>query len=247
MLKYCIIIPCFNEEKRILTDEFLEFAETHPNCNFLFVDDGSIDQTSQVINYLSNQSNQIEGLILESNFGKAEAIRQGMLSIVDKKHYDCLGYLDADLAIPFSELERLMNKLVDGFHFVFSSKKATADSELEIKFKRYFVGRVLSSMVRLSLKLKIYDTQCGCKLMIGELASLSFKEKFISSWLFDIELIWRIIIAKGRTYFKEKAIEIPVKRLIDRGSSRIKISDLFSLPFEFLKIHSYYSKLKRAK
>ena len=246
MLKYCIIIPCFNEEKRILTDEFLDFVNSHPNCNFLFVDDGSKDLTSEVISNLSNQSNQIDGLILDKNSGKAEAIRAGMNNVIKKNTYDCLGYLDADLAIPFSELERLMGKVDEGFQFVFSSKKPTKNSELEIKFKRYFVGRVLSSMVRFSLKLKIYDTQCGCKLMTSELASLSFKDKFISSWLFDIELIWRIIISRDRAFFREKAIEIPVKKLIDRGSSRIKISDLFSLPFEFLKIHSYYSKLKRA-
>lgn len=245
MLKICIIIPCFNEGKRILAKEYLEFLKNHPHFNLLFVNDGSSDNTLEVLTHLQKQHDNIDVFQINKNVGKAEAIRQGATKILPKK-YDLIGYLDADLAIPFSEVLRLEQKIKEGYHFVFSSKKPTKDSNLEIKFKRYFVGRVLSFMVSKSLKLKIYDTQCGCKLMTKEIAETAFNKKFFSAWLFDVEIMWRIIIEKSRAFFNEKALEIPVKKLIDRGSSRIKITDLFLLPFQFLKIHSHYKKIQKA-
>ena len=69
-----------------------------------------------------------------------------------------------------------------------------------------------------------------------------FKESFISSWLFDIEIFWRIINSFGRAFMISSYKEVPVNKLIDRGGSRIKIVDLISLPYEFLKIHLHYSK-----
>ncbi len=245
MLKYTIVVPCFNEGKRILTDEYLKFLNANPEFNFLFVDDGSIDNTKEVLSTLFSQTDKIQVIALKKNQGKAQAIYNGVQNILNNNSANFIGYLDADLAIPFSEVLRLKEKISQGYEIAFSSKKPTQGSDLEIKFKRYFVGRVLSTMVRFSLKLKIYDTQCGCKLMTKELAKIGFEKPFTSSWLFDIELFWRIITVKGRFFFNTKSVELPVKRLIDRGGSRIKITDLFSLPFEFLKIHSYYSKLQK--
>lgn len=245
MLKICVIVPCYNEGQRILENEYISFLNNHANFHLLFIDDGSTDNTFNVLSKLEKKHEKISTLRLNENLGKAEAIRSGFNKIVND-NYDLIGYLDADLAIPFSEMLRLQEKINDGYHFAFSSKKPTKDSELEIKFKRYFVGRVLSFMVSKSLKLKIYDTQCGSKLMQSDLASIAFKSSFFSSWLFDVEIIWRIIINNGRSFFKERAIEVPVKKLIDRGSSRIKLSDLFSLPFEFFKIHSHYKKKLKA-
>lgn len=245
-MSYCIIVPCFNEGKRILINDYLEFVNQNPDFHLLFVDDGSTDNTYHIIDQLSKQSENIQACQLKNNSGKAEAIRYGINKVINEECYDKFGYLDADLAIPFSEVLRLKTKLEEGYDFAFSSKKITEDSNLEYKFKRYFIGRVLSLMVRASLKTKIYDTQCGCKLMTRELARVAFAEKFINPWLFDIEIIWRMILKLGKSFMQEKMIEVPVKRLIDRGSSRIKATDLLSLPFDFLKIHLHYTKHKKS-
>lgn len=242
MSKYCIVIPCFNEEKRILTDDFVTFVDQNNDFHFLFVNDGSTDKTLIKLEKLAKNSEQISLLNLPKNYGKAEAIRKGMETSLAKNEFNFLGYLDADLAIPLNELLRLKKLAETNYEFVFSSKKDTSDNELEVKFKRYFIGRTLSTMVGLSLKLTIYDTQCGCKMMSNKIAQVVFKEPFISSWLFDIEIFWRIINRFGRDYLLSSSKEVPVKKLIDRGGSRIKIVDLISLPYEFLKIHLHYSK-----
>lgn len=242
MSKYCIVIPCFNEEKRILINDFITFIGQNNDFHFLFVNDGSTDKTLTILESLIDKSEQISLLNLPKNSGKAEAIRQGMILSLNKNSFEFFGYLDADLAIPFTELLRLKELSKANYDFLFSSKKQTKDSELEIKMKRYFIGRTLSKMVRLSLKLTIYDTQCGCKLMSKKIAEIAFDKKFISAWLFDIEIFWRIINCFGRDYLFSSSKEVPVKKLIDRGGSRIKIVDLISLPYEFLKIHLHYSK-----
>jgi glycosyltransferase involved in cell wall biosynthesis len=241
MLKYCIVIPSFNEEPRILTADFIEFVNSNKDFHFLFVNDGSTDKTLNILQDLVQKSDQMSLLDLPSNCGKAEAIRKGMEISLAKNKFDFLGYLDADLAIPLNELLRLKKLAETNYEFVFSSKKSTPDNELEVKFKRYFIGRTLSAMVGLSLKVDVYDTQCGCKMMSNKIAQVAFKEPFISSWLFDIEIFWRIINSFGRAFMVSSYKEVPVNKLIDRGGSRIKISDLISLPFEFLKIHFHYS------
>ena len=244
-MTYCIVVPCYNESQRLLSTDYLQFVKEYPEFHLIFVDDGSTDNTFEIIEDLSKQSANISAIKQSKNTGKAQAIRFGMEHIINQP-FDCIGYLDADLAIPFSELLRLKDKLGNGYDFVFSSKKVTEGSDLEYKFKRYFVGRVLSSMVKMSLKTSIFDTQCGCKLMIKDVAKVAFKDPFINSWLFDIEILWRLIIEHGNTYIEEKTLEVPVMKLIDRGSSRIKATDLISLPFQFIKIHLHYRKLKRS-
>ncbi|MCB9224136.1 MAG: glycosyltransferase [Crocinitomicaceae bacterium] len=246
-MAYCIVVPCFNESDRLLKDDYLQFVNEHPEFNLLFVDDGSTDNTHEVLKELSLESENIEVLKLKANTGKASAIRSGIKEVLSDDQYTILGYLDADLAVPFSELLRLKEQLDQGYEYAFSSKKVTPGSELEYKFKRYFVGRVLSTLVKGSLKTKFFDTQCGCKLMTKEVAQIGFEDEFINPWLFDIEILWRLIIAKNRAFLKEKTIEVPVMKLFNRGSSRIKAIDLISLPLDFLKIHRFYKKKLKLK
>lgn len=104
-----IIIPCYNEAQRLPVAEFQSFLKKDFDfkTTFLFLNDGSDDQTIDVLQVLKNSTNQIEILDLKQNVGKAEAIRQGALSI-DDTLYDFIGYFDADLATPLSEITNLL-------------------------------------------------------------------------------------------------------------------------------------------
>ena len=104
------------------------------------------------------------------------------------------------------------------------------------------MGRILSSLTRLSLKLPVYDTQCGCKLFSKNIAFDIFKTPFISAWLFDIEIFWRILTLKNRAYFSTNTLEVPLNKLMNRGRSKVSGKALFKLPFEFIKIHRTYHK-----
>ena len=101
-----MIVPCFNEAARLQQKKFLDFRLENCDLRFLFVNDGSSDETQSVLDAMSAQGlDRIESLRLKHNVGKAEAVRQGMLHGL-KANPDFIGFLDADLATSLEELPR---------------------------------------------------------------------------------------------------------------------------------------------
>jgi len=90
------------------------------------------------------------------------------------------------------------------------------------------------------LNVPIYDTQCGSKIFKKELASELFKEPFITKWLFDVELFARIIKAKGYDFLKNEVVESPLAMWIEKGESKVKISNGLLIPLQLLKIKRKY-------
>ena len=100
----CIIVPCYNEAKRLNASAFCRFAAEHPRVHFVMVNDGSRDDTLDVINQLSRQITCPMSVIdLPVNQGKAEAVRQGMQEGFTFAP-DYVGYWDADLATPLDAI-----------------------------------------------------------------------------------------------------------------------------------------------
>ena len=244
MLDTCIIIPCYNEYNRISKNEFLTFLDANHRYYFLFIDDGSMDNTFSLLEELCSRNERSSCYRLDENQGKAEAVRYGIQKAKEINTFDYYGYFDADLAIPIEELNKLYIQLneSDKIEFCYSSKNATLSNEVSQTFKRFIVGRILAKMVKLSLKINVYDTQCGCKMMTKKVAEVAFKNKFISAWLFDIEIFWRIIIAFGNEFIVVNTKEIPLMKLYNKGSSNVRIYDLIKLPMEFYSIHRFYKK-----
>src|SRR3989338_4453147 len=95
-----VIIPCYNEEKRLSKKPYQEFISCYPNYRFLFVDDGSKDSTFSILDSLRRERpDRYDTLKLEQNLGKAEAVRQGFLKGIDSG-VEFLAFWDADLATP---------------------------------------------------------------------------------------------------------------------------------------------------
>src|SRR3954469_5940497 len=95
-----VVVPCYNESKRLDTQAFAEFARSHPNITVLFVDDGSTDDTPLILERLRQQhSSRVCTLRLSANVGKAEAVRRGM-RIALRRGPLMVGYWDSDLATP---------------------------------------------------------------------------------------------------------------------------------------------------
>lgn len=244
MQNCCIVIPCYNEAERLLSAEFIAFVDDNTNFSILFVNDGSTDNTLEVLEKMSENNTKINCVSLPKNQGKAEAVRTGVLMALKNPEINYVAYLDADLAIPLEEFERLfeITKNNSNYQFTYLSKIPRSDAEVNQPFKRFFIGRVLAFMNRLSLQLPVYDTQCGCKLMTREIAQIAFNTSFISAWLFDIEIFWRILNQHNQAYFALHTLEVPINKLIERGPSSINGKALLKLPFEFLKIHRTYNK-----
>jgi glycosyltransferase involved in cell wall biosynthesis len=242
MSECCVIIPCYNESDRLLVDEFREFIHSHPDYRFLFVNDGSSDHTLDVLQKLAALSPRMHVLSLSQNAGKAAAVRAGMMEALKSFDSAYFAFLDADLAIPLEELERLvkLSKASGSCKFSFMAK-VPKKGAVDQPFKRFVMGRTLAAITRMSLRLPVYDTQCGCKLFSRDIIEVVMGEPFISPWLFDIEMFHRLIRKYGREWFREHALEVPLEQLIERGGSRISGRHLLKLPGELWTIHRTYS------
>jgi len=105
------VIPCYNEAKRLRPGAFLDMLAKEPALHFLFVNDGSTDNTPTLLQSMrSNAVGKVSVLEMEKNSGKAEAVRCGMLKAMEQG-CDNVGYWDADLAAPLSAIADLCGVL----------------------------------------------------------------------------------------------------------------------------------------
>src|SRR5262245_14901452 len=112
MREVCLIVPCFNEERRLRRDTLLEFVRSRPPASLCLVDDGSSDGTLKTLEALGEDGGtRILVRRLSRNSGKAEAVRQGVLYARSLERYAFLGYWDADLSTPLSQMDLLLGAL----------------------------------------------------------------------------------------------------------------------------------------
>jgi dolichyl-phosphate beta-glucosyltransferase len=105
----CLIVPCYNEEHRLREQHFADLLVARDDASLCFVNDGSTDATFEILDtWREKYPGRIAVLNLETNNGKAEAVRQGVLYVLAVGPPDFLGYWDADISTPLSELGRMV-------------------------------------------------------------------------------------------------------------------------------------------
>lgn len=227
-----LVVPCFNEVKRLDFNAFTDYQSaslfTRP-VQLIFVDDGSSDGTSEWIQQKISElkstagslaQDQIFNFKLERNSGKAEAVRQGMLYVLNRFKVgssDWVGFWDADLATPLPELNKMVQLAADepGTESVWGSRVYRLGSEIVRSPMRHYLGRAFATVISVLLKVESYDTQCGAKIFRGDKVAEAFSEPFISRWIFDVEILLRLR--------QKNIIEYPLRKWIDQPGSKVKV------------------------
>jgi dolichyl-phosphate beta-glucosyltransferase len=246
MQKICIIIPCFNEGGRIDVYQFHSFFNdllySDIEYDFHFVNDGSTDNTLDVLmGIMNNFENSISILNLLVNVGKAEAVRLGVLNALNVGGYKYVGFWDADLSAPLTELTKMAEEIGKGeIDILIGSRIKRLGAKIERNLLRHLMGRIFATFASNLLQLPVYDTQCGAKLFKENIASKLFHERFISKWIFDVEILFRFKIHCKMNENNFNIIEFPLNTWIDKGSSKIKILDFFNIPLDLYKITRKY-------
>jgi glycosyltransferase involved in cell wall biosynthesis len=233
-MKVTIIIPFYNEEKRIVLESFHQIFKNSSQYDFILVDDGSTDNTNTILGEFKNKFPNLTILKLDKNIGKAEAIRAAVLSI---SNTDFIAYYDADLATPFSELDKLILFSIQNpnYKMIMGARIKLIGNGVKRSLTRHYFGRIFATIVsQFVLKVAVYDTQCGAKVIDFETAKPIFSKPFISKWLFDVELLKRLQKSHN---LKEVVKEIPLEKWEEIGSSKIKRTDFFKIPFELFQIY----------
>ena len=240
-MRVCIVIPCYNEEKRLNVSELIDFIKLN-DIDFCLVNDGSTDNTIKLLNTVKDESNsKVEVLNLKSNAGKAEAVRTAFRDILGKNKYDFIGYFDADLSTPLEEIHNLIQHFkTKDYYFIFGSRVKIIGKEIIRKAYRHYLGRIFATVVSHILGMPVYDTQCGAKIFNVKMTDGIFEEKFVSRWFFDIEIFLRYIRKYTLDNTMKTILEVPLNKWEDKGGSKLKLWDFLKVPVELLKIRTKY-------
>ncbi|MBI2521087.1 MAG: glycosyltransferase [Bdellovibrio sp.] len=234
--KVCLIIPCYNEASRLKIQDFLK---ADPHIFFIFVDDGSSDETGQIIQPYCN--GRVHLLKLEKNVGKAEAVRQGMLYFSHNDFFSGIewaGFWDADLATPLSEVAKFLHytSLYTNVDSLWGSRVLRLGSRIVRSQKRHVLGRIFATALFCLFRVGSYDTQCGAKLFRRTIIHKAFGAPFISRWIFDIEIL---LLLK-----EHEIIEYPLSVWEDVAGSKLKIShQVFRVISDLWRIKRRYKNL----
>lgn len=242
-----IIIPCYNEEKRLDLAGFKSFTNSSHGIAFLFVDDGSTDKTRQLLQSLNGSDpTKFAVMHLAKNRGKAEAVRQGYLSAIDF-HPDYIGFWDADLATPLDAIGQFI-ELAESrpeLEMIMGSRVRLLGRRVERRPIRHYLGRFFATGVSMALDLAVYDTQCGAKLFrASPRINTLFEQPFDSRWIFDVEIIARLIQSRrGKQLPQPEQViyELPLTEWTDVAGSKLTYGDFVRAAWELLKIQRHYS------
>lgn len=250
-MRTIIVVPCYNESDRLNIHLFDEYIAEHFWVDFLFVDDGSTDQTIACLKELqSRHPTRIQILTLGSNQGKAEAVRRGFVEAF-ARNPALVGFWDADLATPLAEISIFRQALEDNpqLEIVMGSRVRLLGKRINRQMKRHYVSRVAATMISLILGISVYDTQCGAKMFrANETAKRIFEHPFKARWLFDVEILSRWLIENPtltHTAIDERIHELPLAAWSDVQASRLRPVDFLLAPFELFQIFRSYSIPRR--
>ena len=129
MMKLGIVCPCYNEHEVLLEsgerltallDGLVAKQKIAPDSFVLLVNDGSRDNTWQLIKQLHDENHYFRGVNLAKNVGHQNAIMAGMMTAKD--HCDAVITIDVDLQDDLSAIERMIDKYHEGYDIVYGVK-----------------------------------------------------------------------------------------------------------------------------
>jgi dolichyl-phosphate beta-glucosyltransferase len=189
---YSIVIPAYNESERLRAtlDRVVAYvAEKKWDAEVVVVNDGSRDNTRDIILEYAARHGCVRLLDNPGNRGKGYSVRHGML----EARGELLLFSDADLASPIEEAERLFAVLRGGVDVAVGSR--WLDPSLQTvrqPFYRRVLGRVYNLLLRVLLGLNYKDTQCGFKAFTRAAAQAVFPRQIIERWGFDPEILYLV-------------------------------------------------------
>ena len=241
-----VVIPCYNEEERLLSTEFLNFVEKNTGYHLCFVNDGSKDNTLEVLKDLQKgREDYITVYDCEKNGGKAEAVRLGMLHMAKKEDLDYIGFLDADLSTDLADFDDLVKTIESSdFKIVSGSRISRMGANITKESARKIISLTINFIIRKILKMDFKDTQCGAKIFRKDVIQIAFGEKFVTQWIFDVEIFKRMTHHFGLKKAKAYLCEQPLKRWIHADGSKLSMKDSVKIVMQLGQIAWVYRTKK---
>jgi glycosyltransferase involved in cell wall biosynthesis len=194
MEKLGIIIPAYNEEKRIgrtleaYSSFFKNLGNKNLNHEILVVINNTKDKTEEIVKEYQKKDKSISYLNLEQG-GKGFAVLEGFKECLRKdKNY--IGFVDADLATPPKSFYELVKNISNSDGVI--ANRYHKKSKIETSTKRKITSRGFNFVVRSLMHVPFKDTQCGAKLFTKRAVMEILKEKNNSQWAFDVNMLYQL-------------------------------------------------------
>lgn len=206
-----VVIPAYNEAKRLgsTLERAVDYLSRRGvSYEILVVDDGSRDRTIEVAEAFAGKGVRV--IPHERNRGKGAAIKTGVLASQGAE----VLLSDADSSTPIEEVEKLQRRLPEAPVVLGSRSVAGADIRQHQPFYRELMGKTFNRIIRIAGVRGLNDTQCGFKLLRGDVAREVGAELTIDGFAYDVELVW---LARRRGY---QVVEVGVV-WVDSPDSRV--------------------------
>lgn len=227
------MIPAYNESARIggsLERLLAHIAQRGWNAEVLVVNDGSRDDTVQIVQRYARENPQVRVIENPGNRGKGFSVRNGILQAGG----ETLLFSDADFSSPLKEADKLFAALASGYDVAIGSRWLRAELQKRRQpLYRQLLGRIFNLALRVILGLKFKDTQCGFKAFTRTAAHAIFPLQQIERWGFDAEILFLASQLGFRT------AEVAVEWEHSPGTRISPLKDGLRMFLEMLKVRWY--------
>lgn len=140
-MKLAIVVPCYNEQEvlpdtvkklTVLMNELTSAVKVSKDSFIMFVDDGSRDDTWQLISKYASEYDNVQGLKLAGNVGHQNALLAGLMTV--RTEVDAAISIDADLQDDIAVISEMTDKYNEGFDIVYGVRSAR---KTDTFFKRF--------------------------------------------------------------------------------------------------------------
>lgn len=197
MIKTAIVIPAYNEEKRIGRTlknycNFFERLKKEIDIDYLIlvVINNTNDRTEEIVSEYKKNGKNVDYINLIKG-GKGYAVIEGFRECL-KTNCEIIGFTDADMATPPQEYWKLI-KTCFKYHGAIADRYVSgAKINPKPKLRRLIAKRMFNVVARALLMIPYKDTQCGAKVFKREVLTEVLPELSMSEWAFDVELLYKI-------------------------------------------------------
>jgi len=235
-LDFSLVLPVFNEEKNIqkcLENLNQVLDSTFQNHELILVNDGSTDNTLEIIKNLSNKIPQMKVISYPENKGKGHAVKTGVLQTKG----DVVILLDGDCDISPKNIKTYLTELAE-YDLVIGSKRHPL-SKVYWSRTRKILSKIFNFIVKVGTGVKLRDTQCGVKAANGFALRKIFQIMLIKRFAFDVEML-TIATALGLK-IKEMPVEITITRPFKVKEIARMFKDVLAVAYR-LRILKFYEK-----
>lgn len=211
-MKLSIIIPAYNEEKRILKtlEEYNNFFKNLLKNNFeiIVIPNNCNDNTLKIVQDFAKKNSHLRIFNISGYSGKGGAVMKGF----ELAKGDFIGFTDADNSTNPENFFKLYKNIKKFDGIIASRRIKGAIISPKRKLSQELSSLMFNKIVNLLFNLKYYDTQCGAKLFTKKTTRLLIKNYRENGWIFDVDLL--VICRKNN----KKILEYPIQWKDNEGS-----------------------------